>query len=135
MASLGCIAPLLWRDEIIIGGEIAELMKVLKYARGHSLLLMAVLLAVVVASFILVRVGIANFNDSGAGCWMRSEEGSVIAQDQIGQKCTSDIRLMMPASAGGPYTNLSEADASPGTLICTAEASVTSPDSMSLSLS
>lgn len=92
----------------------------------NKILIVVVLVvaALGIASGIVYRSGHAK-----SGCWIRSQDGTVVAQTQVGQTCTDDARLIIAPEDGGTYTNLSGPVSQPGTLICTATPPPGSPNS------
>lgn len=58
---------------------------------------------------------------------MESQDGTVVAESQVGQTCTDTARLVISPQDGGTYDNLSGPVSQPGTLMCT----VTAPSSAS----
>jgi hypothetical protein len=81
---------------------------------------------VVVALGITSRV-VFRSGQADAGCWTESQDGTVVAESQVGQTCTDTARLITFPQDGGTYDNLSGPVSHPGTLICT----VTAPSSES----
>ena len=93
--------------------------------QGRKKILITVVLVVValgITSRVVFRSGQAD-----AGCWMESQDGTVVAESQVGQTCTDTARLIISPQDGGTYDNLSGPVSQPGTLICT----VTAPSSES----
>jgi hypothetical protein len=79
-----------------------------------------------------MRVVHTSSGASGPGCWLQSQSGWVIAQQDIGQNCTIDISdgiLNLPLQDGGTYANLSGPVSDPGTLVCIATPPPGNPNS------
>jgi len=97
------------------------------WRRHRNKIIITVVLVVVALGFtsrIVYWSGHAN-----SGCWVRSQDGTVVAQEQVGQTCTDTARLIIAPEDGGTYTNLSGPVSQPGTLICTATPPPGSPNS------
>lgn len=110
----------------VSGGYDAPRQKSAGRQRRNKILISVVLVvaALGVTSRIVYRSGHAN-----SGCWMRSQDGTVVAQTQVGQTCTDTARLIIAPEDGGTYTNLSEPVSQPGSLICTATPPPGNPNS------
>jgi hypothetical protein len=86
-----------------------------------------VVVALGITSLVVFRSGQANVGQGNVGCWMESQDGTVVAESQVGQTCTDTARLVISPQDGGTYDNLSGPVRQPGSLICT----VTAPSSES----
>ena len=56
--------------------------------------------------------------ESMSGCWVQSQDGSVIAESEVDQQCLDTARLILPAQEGGTYKNLRSL-ATRGPSVCT----------------
>jgi Protein of unknown function (DUF2510) len=97
-------------------------------ARQHKKKILIVVVLVVAALGITSRV-VYRSGHTGSGCWMQSQDGTVVAQEQVGQTCTDTARLIIAPEDGGTYNNLSGPVSQPGTLICTATPPPGNPNS------
>jgi hypothetical protein len=87
----------------------------------------SIVVAVGITSLVVFRSGQANVGQGNVGCWMESQDGTVVAESQVGQTCTDTARMVISPQDGGTYDNLSRPVSQPGTLMCT----VTAPSTAS----
>jgi hypothetical protein len=87
-------------------------------SRPRRKLILVPLAVVVVVAGILIGLEVTSGTGS-TGCWTQSADGSVIAEEDVGQACQDTARLILSAQDGGAYTNLS-GPVTHGPLVCTA---------------
>jgi hypothetical protein len=85
-----------------------------------GILMIAVFGVVIVAAAALViglRSAASSAAKSGPGCWTTSQDGSVIAQEEVGEVCLDTGTLSLLPADGGDYTRLG-GPVSRGPLVC-----------------